>query len=415
MLHKITVVTRTRRVFPRVSLSTVLVVISLATLSLAATLPAAADPYEELQENQQRQAQLEAKIGRLEAESTRLSGRVQNADASVAEAQAKVDILDRELSKLNRKLERVRANLEEAQKRMALLSAELQDILGRLGSRMDAYTGRAVASYKAGPAAYLEGILSSHSFSELIDRFEYFSSALLMDSELVGEIEILREATERRRNEVEEKEVEIARAKASLEEDRSAIASVRAQRAEVLEARRAYLGEKRSLLSAVESNKSRAQKILAQLEADSSRIRSLLSAGASTGVVLGGGQLVWSTAGPLTSSYGYRTHPIFGDERLHTGIDIGAPYGAQVVAADSGTVSYAGVMSGYGNTVVVDHGGGLATVYAHLSSFSAGTGQSVGRGTPIAAVGCTGYCTGTHLHFEVRVNGSPVDPIPYLQ
>jgi murein DD-endopeptidase MepM/ murein hydrolase activator NlpD len=125
--------------------------------------------------------------------------------------------------------------------------------------------------------------------------------------------------------------------------------------------------------------------------------------------------LLWPAAGPITSGFGYRIHPIFGTRTLHTGIDIGAPYGAPVVAADSGTVIYAGTMSGYGNVVMVDHGGGISTLYGHLSAFSVGNGQSVGRGTRIASVGCTGYCTGPHLHFEVRINGTPVDPMPYLQ
>ena len=100
---------------------------------------------------------------------------------------------------------------------------------------------------------------------------------------------------------------------------------------------------------------------------------------------------------------------------MHTGIDIGASYGAPVISADAGTVAYVGAMSGYGNVVVIDHGGGLATTYNHLSAFGVSSGQTVGRGVYIANVGCTGYCTGPHLHFEVRINGSPVDPMPYLQ
>jgi murein DD-endopeptidase MepM/ murein hydrolase activator NlpD len=96
-------------------------------------------------------------------------------------------------------------------------------------------------------------------------------------------------------------------------------------------------------------------------------------------------------------------------------VDIAASSGSAVVAADTGRVVYVGAMSGYGNVVAVDHGGGISTLYAHLSAFSVGSGESVARGEQIASVGCTGYCTGPHLHFEVRVNGGPVDPLPYLQ
>jgi murein DD-endopeptidase MepM/ murein hydrolase activator NlpD len=124
---------------------------------------------------------------------------------------------------------------------------------------------------------------------------------------------------------------------------------------------------------------------------------------------------MWPANGPLTSGFGYRVHPIFGYSKMHTGIDIGAPYGSPVWAADTGTVAYVGTMSGYGNVVAIDHGGGLATTYNHLSSFHVSNGQSVSRGTQIGAVGCTGYCTGPHLHFEVRVGGNPVDPMPYLR
>lgn len=383
-------------------------------LLLTLAVPAAADPQEELQENAQRREVLEARIHKLESKSGRLSTRIQTADAKVELAQALVDALDRRLARLTKRLSEVRKDLEDAQKHLAILTKELQEILGRLDFRMDAFTDRAVAAYMAGPAAYVDGILSSESFSDLIDRYAYYESALDTDSELVEEIRMLRDETERRRDEVEEKEERIAAAKLRLEQDKAAISKVRHERAEVLRQRRAVLSEKKGLLAEVESTKRRYEELVRQLDADSARIRALLS-GSSTSVVQGGGQLLWPTAGSVTSGYGYRTHPIYGDRRLHTGIDIAAGYGAQVVAADGGVVSYAGVMSGYGNVVVVDHGGGLATVYAHLSSYSVGGGQSVGRGSPIAAVGCTGYCTGTHLHFEVRINGNPVDPMPYLQ
>jgi murein DD-endopeptidase MepM/ murein hydrolase activator NlpD len=388
--------------------------LALLLLLTLIALPAAADPQEELAENAQRRAVLEARIDRLESRSGQLSTRIQTADAKVELAQAQVDALDKRLAKLTKRITEVRKDLEDAQKHLALLTKELQEILARLDSRMDAFTERAVAAYIAGPAAYVDSMLSSESFNDLIDRYAYYESALDTDSQLVEEIRMLRDETENRRDEVEEKEERIAAAKLSLEQDKAAISRVRHERAQVLAQRREVLSSKKGLLAEIESTKRRYQGLVQQLDADSARIRALLS-GTATSTVQGGGQLLWPTAGPVTSGYGYRTHPIYGDTRLHTGIDIGAPYGAQVVAADGGVVSYAGVMSGYGNVVVVDHGGGLATVYAHLSSYFVGGGESVGRGSPIAAVGCTGYCTGTHLHFEVRINGNPVDPMPYLQ
>jgi murein DD-endopeptidase MepM/ murein hydrolase activator NlpD len=118
--------------------------------------------------------------------------------------------------------------------------------------------------------------------------------------------------------------------------------------------------------------------------------------------------------GPVTSGYGWREHPVLGGRRFHTGIDIGASTGTLIAAAGDGTVVYAGMKAGYGNTVIIDHGGGIATLYAHQSKIAVDSGVPVTRGQRVGAVGCTGYCTGPHLHFEVRVNGDPVDPMGWL-
>ena len=245
-------------------------------------------------------------------------------------------------------------------------------------------------------------------------RYEYYEAALDADSELLDDIETLRQGVEMRRTEVEQREAEISEAKLTLQADRAAVQAIHDEEAAILAEKRRIIDSKRSLLAGIRDKASKWAAIEAAAE---QKKQAIIAAGSSAFGALpsGGGQLLWPAAGPVTSGYGYRTHPIFGDQRMHTGIDIGAPYGAPVVTSDGGSVLFAGVMSGYGNVIVVDHGGGLSTTYNHLSAFLVSSGQSVGRGSQIGSVGCSGYCTGPHLHFEVRVNGSPVDPMPYLQ
>ena len=397
-------------------LSTALLALALGITGLA--LPALADPNERLEEIQRKKEHAQERQDELAADRASILDRIHVLDEQRAEVETKVRDLDLNLAELDARIEDVTADLTEAQQQVGLLTSDLQRVLRKLGGRTDLFTERAVAAYKAGPAAYIDGLLSSETFNDLVDRQAYYESALDADSELVAEIEVLRDDTENRRELILDKQHQIAEAKGRLEADRTEVARVRAEHATALAEREAVLDEKEKILASIEKRKARFAAIEDQLDRESQRIQSILSQGGSSAsgpLPTGGGQFLWPTAGPLTSPYGWRTHPIFGDQRLHAGIDIGAPYGAPVIAVDEGTVTYAGVMSGYGNVIVVDHGGGIATTYNHLSAFSVGSGQSVGRGAPIGAVGCTGYCTGPHLHFEVRVNGAPIDPMPYLQ
>jgi murein DD-endopeptidase MepM/ murein hydrolase activator NlpD len=383
---------------------------------LLVALPAAADPSAQELENRAQQKLEQA--ARLDAQGDTLAQKVAILDRQRAAVETEVTRLQNDLDRLDRRIREKKQQLTAAQKRMAVLTSELQDILGDLGARTDVFVDRAVAAYKAGPTAYVEGVLSSGSFNDLIDRYEYYRAALDADSSLVDEIQTLRDGVEERRIEVEDRQQEISEAKLQLQTDRYSVQEIHRQRSAVLAERQAIVDAKESLLADVRGKEAHARRVAAQLEADAEAIRAALASGGSTvsgQFPVGGGQLLWPAAGPVTSGYGYRTHPIFGDTRLHTGIDIGAAYGAPVVASDSGSVIFAGVMSGYGNAIVIDHGGGLATTYNHLSAFLVSSGQSVSRGSQIGNVGCSGYCTGPHLHFEVRVNGNPVDPMPYLQ
>lgn len=383
----------------------------------AVAIPAAADPHARLEAIEEKQDAIEAKLEAVNADRGRLLDRIAAIDADRLSAEQQLAVLDGRLTRLSMRIEEVKDRLAVTQQRLALLSEHLKDIEADYEARRDLYTARAVATYKAGPSAYLDGILSSETFSDVIDRYEYYESALDADVTLLDEIEALHGEVEMRRDEVNERELAIAADKARLEQDEAALAGVRARRAQNVQLLRDALGLKRQLLSQVEEKKQHFESIRQELERESSQIQAILAAQAAGAgpLPVGGGQLLWPAAGPLTSGFGNRTHPIFGDTRFHAGIDIGAPYGASVIAADAGEVVFTGVLGGYGNAIVVDHGGGLATTYNHLSAFGVGSGQTVSRGQLIGNVGCTGYCTGPHLHFEVRVNGSPVDPLPYLQ
>jgi murein DD-endopeptidase MepM/ murein hydrolase activator NlpD len=388
----------------------------LALLVVGLGIPAAADPGD-LDEIRDKQERVEARRERKLAQADDIDSDVAQLDRQRELVEAKVEELSSEVAELDARISKTKQKLAVAQQQLALLAAELDKIQGRLERRTDLLTARAVEAYKAGPAGYLDSLLSASDIGELVERVEYRESAMETDAELISSIEVLQQETEVREELAEEKELEIAEAKLALEQDRAAWAAKRDARAAVLAQKEELLSDKRALLADVRSDAQRLAQVEAQLEADESRILAALAATPAPAgpAPVGGGQLLFPAAGPITSPYGYRTHPIFGDQRLHTGIDIGAGYGAPVIAADAGTVAYVGVMSGYGNVIVLDHGGGLATTYNHLSAFHVGSGQIVSRGSSIGAVGCTGYCTGPHLHFEVRVNGTPVDPMPYLQ
>nr|MBA2599890.1 peptidoglycan DD-metalloendopeptidase family protein [Actinomycetota bacterium] len=394
----------------------------LASLALLA-IPAAAGPEDRLDSIQERQDKVEKRIEKTDQQGDSLARRVQALDEKRAAAEREVETLSGKVARLDSEIADVRAELTAAQQRLTALSEQLDEYRAQLEARMKTFQDRAVAAYVAGPSAPMDGLLSAEDFSDLVERFTYYESALNTDSELIVEIQRLEEITDERRAEVEANNNQIASQKLRLEQDRAKVYTLREQRANVLAAREEAISQKRSILSGVRSRQARLERIDAQLEADSNEIQAILSAPTggsapappSIGSPQGGGQLLWPANGSVTSGYGYRIHPIFGTRTLHAGIDIGAAYGSSVWAADAGTVTYVGVMSGYGNVVIVDHGGGLATTYNHMSAFSVSNGESVGRGQQVGAVGCTGYCTGPHLHFEVRVNGSPVDPMPYLQ
>jgi murein DD-endopeptidase MepM/ murein hydrolase activator NlpD len=216
---------------------------------------------------------------------------------------------------------------------------------------------------------------------------------------------------------------EIVKQQQGVEAQKNAIALLRQQLLAQKDQYEVQAQQQTQLIARLKDNRVALQAAEAQLAQDSESVGNLIreriaaaqrAAARRNGGVVGTGRLINPSSGSMTSRFGYRVHPILGTRRFHAGLDFGAPQGSQILAADSGTVIMAGWYRGYGNTVIIDHGGGLTTLYGHASRLYVSDGQSVKRGDVIAAVGSTGLSTGPHLHFETRENGNPVNPLKYL-
>jgi len=311
--------------------------------------------------------------------------------------------LEHELHLREVKLNRLNALYQVQTDRLAFLRAEYRIALGSLNRRL-------VAAYESNTPDELSILLSSSSFSAFLDGVDYIKLVAGRDRQIADAV----------RSSRDDVAVALAHTKAARRDmlRQAKIFAVRVHQARVL--RDQLLASKGALVDAQNGKKADLATLSAQERADAGEIDSLQEVSAELAAKIqaaqshstvrhtGSGQLGWPVSAPITSPFGWRWG------RMHEGVDLGAAYGTPIAAAGSGTVIYAGWLGGYGNLTVIDHGGGLATAYGHQSRIAVSVGQQVTRGETIGYVGSTGHSTGPHLHFEVRVNGQPVDPLGYL-
>jgi len=334
----------------------------------------------------------------------------------------RIDDLEGELATVTARRDAVAAQLAKTRDELAAVVGELDDTEAQLAraqkdlkkaeARRDA---RAVDMYKSGPLGYLEVLLNSHRLSELVTRMHLFSLVVEQDARVVQEIDSLRGRVVVQKAALEEQRAAVAAAEKRQRVQKSEVDALVRRRTSGLAELDAARDDKQTVLAKAERDKASWEKKEDSLLAESDRLTSDLRALAGgAGTVVGTGQFVRPVSGRVSSPFGYRIHPIFHVRKMHTGVDMSAGMGTPIKAADSGTVVQAGWRGGYGKCVVISHGNGVATLYAHQSVISVSVGDTVTRGEVIGKVGSTGYSTGAHLHFEVRVNGSPVDPMRYL-
>jgi murein DD-endopeptidase MepM/ murein hydrolase activator NlpD len=391
-------------------------VIAVVGLALALALAASASA----QTPESDKAAVDARIAALQAEiasskaqegvlTSQLSAVVaelEDAQAAVDTAQASVSTLEAELSAAQARLDELTALLARQTKRLERLQTEYAKAVGILEARVR-------AAYIDEPPDVLAFLVSASSFDEIIDSVELVSRIGAQDRRIARQVEKARVAA-------------AAERKATIGTRRlqAATVSVIGSRTEEARVARDQLAGDRDRLATVENLKTSAlsntretreeylrevEALAAESSALAAQIRDAQEGAGSTGTgQASAAGFIWPCDGVVVSGFGMRWG------RMHEGIDIGCAYGTPNRAAASGTVIYSGWLGGYGNLVVVDHGNGLSTAYAHASSLLVGVGQSVSQGETVSLVGSTGNSSGPHLHFEVRVNGQAVDPLLYL-
>ena len=327
-------------------------------------------------------------------------------DSLQGEIQATQDRLDRAQSSLDRQkneLLEVRDRLEVARDRLARLRSELATARRLLAARL-------VEIYKSDTPDALTVVLEADGFEDLLERTAFLERISDQDREITDRVRGLRDQAEDQAVELAELEEREQLAAERILRERDQIASAQGQLVSSRDQLASARADKRGALAQVRSQKQDAMEDLASLEAEQARVAGALQGAPALGPVQqGSGQLIWPVSGPITG--------VFGEQRpghLHAGVDIAAPEGTPIRAADSGRVAIAGWVGGYGNYTCVQHTASMSTCYGHQSRFGTSTGASVQQGQVIGYVGNTGNSFGAHLHFEVRINGSPVDPMGYL-
>jgi murein DD-endopeptidase MepM/ murein hydrolase activator NlpD len=385
----------------RLLLGLVLIVALLASVS-ASQRAGAASTDERIRVLREKIAAAQAEESRLASQIGLVESQIRDLEARVGNVSTKLEALERDLALHQERLAKIKRLFELQTERLNFLREQYSLALDRLNRRL-------VAIYESEEVTTVDVLLSAGSFSDVIEQLDYLRDLGRQDLHISTEVN-------RAKVRMRDERAKTAKTKRKVATITRTIAVRTAQTRTVrdrLIANRQGLSaaktSKAATLISVRKEKQAFLREVSGLEAASNALAARLQSSGSSSYDSSPSSsgLVWPVSGPVVSGFGIRWG------RMHTGIDIAVGYGTAIHASAAGAVVSAGWMGGYGNLVVVDHGGGLSTAYAHMSSMAVG-GGSVSQGQVLGYVGCTGHCFGPHLHFEVRVNGSPVDPLGYL-
>ena len=350
-------------------------------------------------------AELQAKRQSLSNSTQQAKKEIENLKSKKLSAEEEMEAMDKVLTSIQAEVDAAQADLDYLTARLEAAEEELQVATEKRQAQFELLGSRLKFLQQKGSTGYLEILLEAESFSDLFLRMQYVNDIMIFDKDILDQLQAIQETIQQKRDEIEE-------SRAAQEE------VVRLQQ-EKLEEQQEIVDEKKALVASYQSDlKKYEQMIAANEKADQEVLNQIARQQGSSSTVYytGNGKLGWPVPGYSRVSSGFvtRTSPITGKTESHSGLDIPANYGTPIVAAEAGKVTYSGWMNGYGNTIIIDHGGGLSTLYGHNSSLVAKKGQVVSRGQTVAKCGSTGWSTGNHCHFSVLKNGSYVNPQNYL-
>jgi murein DD-endopeptidase MepM/ murein hydrolase activator NlpD len=343
------------------------------------------------------------KEGVLSTDIAQFSTRIESLQGEISATQSRLDRAQASLDRQRAELLRVRDQLEEARDRLERLRRELETARKVLAARL-------VEIYKADAPDALTVVLEADGFGDLLEQAEFLERISDQDRKITDEVRGLRDQARDQAIELAELEEREQLAAERILAERDQIAQAQSQLVSSRDQLASARADKRGALTQVREQRGILEDDLASLEAEQARVTAALQGTPDPGPVRqGSGQLIWPLNGPVTGSFG-EARP----GHMHAGIDISVAEGTPIRAADSGRVALMGWVGGYGNYTCVQHTGSLSTCYAHQSSFATSNGANVSQGQVIGYSGNTGNSTGPHLHFETRINGTPVDPLGYL-
>ncbi|MDD4843401.1 MAG: peptidoglycan DD-metalloendopeptidase family protein [Anaerotignum sp.] len=353
-------------------------------------------------------AQLEAKRKNLAQQTQNARKEIENIKSKQLSVEEEIDAMDKVMNSLQAELDNAQSDLDALTESLNAAEKELEEAAVKREEQFQLLGSRMRFLQQKGATGYLEILLESESFSDLFLRMQYVNDIMSFDKNILDKLQEIQDTIQAKTDEIAE--------------NHAAQAEVVALQKEKVDSMQDLISEKEELMSSYKNDvKKQEQLIAANAKADQQVLNLMAQqSGSSTPYYTGNGTLGWpvpakkAASSSLSSGFVHRINPVTKKSENHSGYDIPAPYGSAIVAAEAGKVISAGWIRGYGYTVVIDHGGGLRTLYGHNSSLVVSKGQMVTRGQTIAKCGSTGISTGNHCHFSVLVNGSYVNPESYL-